>query len=64
VGSFQRVLRGELPGKRWDEVPLCPGSEDEGWNDEGRESMASLFSPAQRELIGRFLLAVSEDTEL
>jgi hypothetical protein len=42
---------------------LCPGSEDEGWDDEKRESIASLFSPTQRELIGRFLSTVLEDKE-
>jgi hypothetical protein len=43
---------------------LCPGSEDEGWDDESLAGRAGMFSAEQRDLIGGFLTSVSEDENL
>ena len=105
------VLRRELPGKRWDEVPaefvdsnsgslpllepralvaflpawllrsletvgdgsvlseftmyfLCPGNEDEGWDDERITALVSLFDAAQRGLVVEFLRSIAENDAL
>jgi hypothetical protein len=43
---------------------VCPGSEDEGWDDERLAGLAEMFNAAQRDLIGGFLRSVSEDGSL
>ncbi len=43
---------------------LCPGSDDEGWDDEHRSERIARFNPAQRGLVGELLQAIVNDPAL
>jgi hypothetical protein len=43
---------------------LCPGSEDEGWDENGLAERVSLFDASQRSLVGDFLRSIVEKETL
>jgi hypothetical protein len=43
---------------------LCPGSEDEGWDENGIAELVALFDLAQRSAISDFLRSIMEDRAL
>jgi hypothetical protein len=43
---------------------LCPGSEDEGWNEEHLTENVALFDEAQRQVVADFLQSVLDTGEL
>lgn len=43
---------------------LCPGSEDEGWDNESLVQRAALFDPAQKQLVAELLRAILSDPSL
>ena len=43
---------------------LCPGIEDNGWDEKKIAERVSLFGPLQRKLIGEVLLAIVSDDAL
>ena len=43
---------------------LCPGNEDEGWDEKAIAGRVALFDPTQRSLIGDFLRLIVKNDEL
>lgn len=43
---------------------LCPGNEEDGWNETRIRERSGLFNPEQRKVIGEFLELVRAEVEL
>lgn len=43
---------------------LCPGSEDEWWDEKSIAERVALFDSSQRSAIGEFLRRIAEDDAL
>jgi hypothetical protein len=43
---------------------VCPGSEDEGWDEKRIAELAAIFDPTQRDVVGDFLRSILDSAAL